>query len=85
MSNMMTFKGYTGSIAIDFEAGTLFGRVIDITDVITFQGQTVAEVRQAFQDSIDDYLAFCAGLGQEPERPCSGTLLLHKIGNHGGP
>jgi predicted HicB family RNase H-like nuclease len=31
-----------------------------LSDVITFEGVTFAEARQAFRDSIDDYLAFCA-------------------------
>jgi predicted HicB family RNase H-like nuclease len=45
-------------------------------DVLTFQGRTVEEVRQAFQDSVDDYLEFCAGRGESPERPCNGKLLV---------
>ena len=47
----------------------MFGRVIDMKDVITFKGTTVDEIRQAFHDSVDDYLEFCAQLGKEPERP----------------
>jgi predicted HicB family RNase H-like nuclease len=71
---MMTYKGYTGQVEFDDEAGILFGRVIDITDVITFKGTTVDEIRQAFQDSVDDYLEFCQELGKEPDRPFSGRL-----------
>jgi predicted HicB family RNase H-like nuclease len=44
--------------------------------VITFQGESVAEVTQAFHDSVDDYLEFCAGLGQSPEKPYSGQFVL---------
>jgi predicted HicB family RNase H-like nuclease len=76
MSTILMYKGYTGSLQIDIEANLLFGRVIDLTDVITFQGATVEEARQAFHDSVEDYLAYCAELGQEPERPFSGKLLF---------
>lgn len=76
MSTVITYKGYTGRVEIDLDADILFGRVLDITDVITFQGATIAEVRQAFSESIDDYLAYCAELGREPERPFSGKLLF---------
>jgi predicted HicB family RNase H-like nuclease len=63
---MLNYKGYTGSLEVDTDAGLIFGRVLDLRDVITFKGETVAEVRQAFQDSVDDYLEFCQELGQEP-------------------
>jgi predicted HicB family RNase H-like nuclease len=71
---MMTYKGYTGRVEVDEKAGILHGRVIDITDVITFEGTTVDEIRQAFRDSVDDYLAFCQELGKEPDKPFSGRL-----------
>ncbi len=72
--NMLTYKGYTAKIEIDPEKDILFGRVLDIKDVITFQGKTVEEARQAFHDSVDDYLEFCEELGETPEKPFSGKL-----------
>lgn len=71
---MMTYKGYTADIEVDMEAGILFGRVIDIKDVVTFKGKTVEEVRAEFHNSVDDYLAFCEELGEEPDKPFSGKL-----------
>jgi predicted HicB family RNase H-like nuclease len=44
--------------------------------VITFQGRTVGELRQAFRDSVDDHLDRCAARGKAPDRPYSGRLLL---------
>ena len=71
---MFVYKGYAGQVDVDVEADILFGRVLDINDVVTFQGKTVAEARQEFQNSVDDYLEFCAELGREPDRPFSGKL-----------
>ncbi|MEG5163100.1 type II toxin-antitoxin system HicB family antitoxin [Microcoleus sp. AT3-A2] len=65
---MITYKGYTASIEVDSEAKILFGRVLDINDLVTFKAQTIEEARQEFQNSIDDYLEFCKELGQEPDR-----------------
>ena len=56
----MKYKGYTGIAEFDDEAGIIFGRVAGLRDVITFQGESVAEVTRAFHDSVDDYLEFCA-------------------------
>jgi predicted HicB family RNase H-like nuclease len=64
---MLTYKGYTASIEVDVDAGILFGRVLDINDVITFKAKTVEEAKKEFQISIDGYLDFCQELGEEPE------------------
>ena len=69
---MMEYKGYLGQVEFDDEAGTFHGEVINTRDVITFQGKSVAELKKAFQDSVDDYLAFCAARGEEPDKPSSG-------------
>lgn len=71
---MMTYKGYTASIEVDVEAEILFGRVLDIKDVVTFKAKTIDEARQEFYNSVDDYLAFCEELGEEPDKPFSGKL-----------
>ena len=52
------------------------GEVINLRDVITFQGQTVNELRRAFQESVEDYLAFCAERGEQPEKPYSGKFSV---------
>lgn len=73
---MMTYKGYSGHVEFDDEAGLFHGEVLDTRDVITFQGTSVEELTQAFRDSIDDYLEFCAKRGEEPDKPFSGRVML---------
>ncbi|MHB1351423.1 MAG: type II toxin-antitoxin system HicB family antitoxin [Desulfobulbaceae bacterium] len=73
---MMEYKGYIGKVELDDEAGIFHGEVINTRDVITIQGTTVAEIKQAFQESVEDYLAFCKQLGQEPDKPFTGRLML---------
>ena len=73
---MMEYKGYIGKVEIDEEAGLLHGEVINIRDVVTFAGRTVEELRQALRDSVEDYLAFCAERGEDPEKPFSGRFVL---------
>lgn len=73
---MMKYKGYTEHVEFDDQAEILHGEVLDTNDVITFQGSTPAEIKQAFKDSIDDYLEFCAERNEEPEKPFSGKFIL---------
>ena len=73
---MMEYKGYIGKVEIDEEAGILYGEVINVRDVITFEGTTVEEVQQAFRESVDDYLEYCAQRGESPEKPFSGKFVV---------
>jgi predicted HicB family RNase H-like nuclease len=72
---MMEYKGYVGKVEYDDEAGIFHGEIINVRDVITFQGVSVKELRKAFRDSIEDYLVFCAERGEEPEKPFSGQFV----------
>ena len=65
----MEYKGYNGVIEFDDEAGIFHGEVALVRDVITFQGTSVDELRQAFRDSIDGYLEWCLERGEEAEKP----------------
>jgi len=73
---MMEYKEYLGKVEFDDEANIFHGEVVNIRDVITFEGQSVDELRQAFEDSIEDYLAFCAERGEQPEQPFSGRFTV---------
>jgi predicted HicB family RNase H-like nuclease len=73
---MMAYKGYLARIAFDEQADLFHGEVINIRDVVTFQGQSVDELRQAFADSVEDYLAFCAERGEAPDQPFSGRFTV---------
>jgi predicted HicB family RNase H-like nuclease len=74
--NTLKYKDYIGQVEIDDEAGIIYGEVINTRDVITFEGKTVAEVRQAFEESVDDYLEFCKERNENPEKPFSGIFNL---------
>ncbi len=73
---MLEYKGYTGQVEFDSDAGLFHGEVLDTRDVITFQGKTVDEIATAFRESVDDYLEFCSERGEEPDKPFSGRLMV---------
>jgi predicted HicB family RNase H-like nuclease len=55
----MTSKGYTATVEYDADAEIFHGEVADTRDVITFQGNSIPEMKKALAGSIEDYLAFC--------------------------
>jgi predicted HicB family RNase H-like nuclease len=75
--SMMEYKGYFGSVTYDDEAGVFFGRVANLQrDGITFEGSSVEELRAAFHESVDDYLAWCKEEGKAPDKPYSGKFNI---------
>ena len=47
---------------------------MNLADVITFQGRSIDDLKQALADSVEDYLEFCALKGRKPEKPYSGRF-----------
>jgi predicted HicB family RNase H-like nuclease len=72
----MTYKGYEAVVKLDEEAGVFTGEVINTRDVITFEGASFDALRQAFEDSVEDYLEFCATRNEDPEKPFSGNFVI---------
>jgi predicted HicB family RNase H-like nuclease len=74
--NTMAYKGYTARVDYSEEDGCFIGHIAGIRDVIGFHGESVAELRTAFEEAIDDYLETCRKLKREPNHPYSGQFRL---------
>ena len=74
--NTMNHKGYTARIEFDERDNIFVGRVLGLHAMISFHGETVAELRAEFETSIDAFLRDCKELGIRPEKPASGKLML---------
>lgn len=71
----MMHKGYAARIEYSDEDGCFVGRVAGIKPIITFHGESVTEVRQAFREAVDFYLETCAARGERPDKPFSGKIM----------
>lgn len=76
MGDTFEYKGYIGSVEYDADADIFHGVVINTKDIITFEGTCVEDLKKSLAESIEEYLAFCAERGEEPDRPFSGKLTL---------
>ena len=74
--NTMHYKGYTARLDYDDEDKVIVGRILGIRDIVTIHGEAVAKLEHVFHEAVDDYLSACAKLGQEPNKPASGKLML---------
>ena len=54
----LKYKGYTGSVEYSEEDNCLYGKVQGMSKhAITYEGQTLDELKQDFEGSVEDYLA----------------------------
>jgi predicted HicB family RNase H-like nuclease len=74
MTNLLDHKGYVGSIEVSVEDRCLHGSIQFIQETVTYEGNTVDELQQAFVEAVDDYLRTCTELGREPQKAYSGTF-----------
>ena len=74
--NRMTYQGYTSRVDFDEGDNILIGKLLGIQDRISFHADNVVDLRAAFHEAVDDYIATCAQSGKEPQKPASGKLML---------
>lgn len=74
MKNTMQYKGYVGSVEFSEEDQILYGRVQGIRGMITYEGESAAELVADFHGAIDDYLAGCEAAGIAPEVAYKGSF-----------
>lgn len=74
--NTMSYKGYSALVQYDDEDEIFFGRIAGIRDGVTFHASSVAELKAAFREAVDDYVETCAKIGKTPQKAYSGNLML---------
>lgn len=71
----LSHAGYTGSVEVSLEDDCLFGKIVQISDLVTYEADTVGGLRAAFIESVQYYIEKCKQDGLEPERPDPGRPL----------
>jgi predicted HicB family RNase H-like nuclease len=74
--SIMSFKGFLARVEFDAEDELFVGHIANIDDVIGFHADSVAGLKSAFHEAVDDYLDTCAKAGKVPDKPYSGNLML---------
>lgn len=85
MNSTFEYNGYSGSIEISFEDNCLHGKILFITDLVSYEADTLLELKQEFILAVDDYIATCAEINKKPEKAFKGSFNvrvspeLHKL------
>jgi predicted HicB family RNase H-like nuclease len=76
MMDILTYKGYIGTVHFSSEDDVFYGKIEGIRDLVSFEGQSVDELKKAFQEAVEDYLEFCKQIGKRPEKSYKGSFNI---------
>ena len=74
MNNLLEYKGYYGIVEISVADNVLFGKVIGINSLISYEGDNIQSLKENFEGAIDDYLEMCEENGIDPEKTYRGNF-----------
>jgi predicted HicB family RNase H-like nuclease len=74
MKDMLSHKGFFGSIHYNQEDRVFYGKIEFIRSLISYEGKDADSLESAFLEAVEDYLVTCMELGREPERPFKGSF-----------
>lgn len=69
MARYLSYRGYRGTVQLDTEANTFFGKIADIETLVFYHGDTLTVLQENFAAAVEDYLQTFAAMGRQPERP----------------
>ena len=79
MKDMMSYKGYYGSVHYSDEDRIFHGKIEFIRSLISYEGSDVDSLCEAFEDAVDDYLDLCTKEGKIPEKPFNRVGQTHEL------
>ena len=74
MSNVLEYKGYVGTVEFSASDNVLFGKVLGVNGLISFEGDSIHKLKEDFEGAVDDYLEICAENGLTPEKAYKGNF-----------
>lgn len=72
VSNIFYYKGYYGKIEYSAEDKVIYGKIMGIHSLISFESESATDIETEFHNAVDDYLSYCEEEGIEPEK----TILM---------
>ena len=76
MTDILKYKDYYATINFDTEDEVFYGKVLGINDLISFEGQSVNDLKKSFKEAIEDYLETCKYLNKIPDKTYKGSFNI---------
>lgn len=76
MNNTLEYKGFRSRIEYSADDNLFVGRLLGITDIVIFHGESVEELRSEMESTVDFYIDVCEKSGKETKKQYSGKVML---------
>ena len=73
-TKVLNHKGYTGTIDFSLKDNILFGKIIGIDDLVSYEAENLSQLKKSFKEAVEDYLDNCKEIGKNPDKTFSGTF-----------
>ncbi|MBR0366599.1 MAG: type II toxin-antitoxin system HicB family antitoxin [Clostridia bacterium] len=74
MNNLLEYKGYYGTVEYSSDDNILFGKVIGISGLLSYEGGSIEELKADFEAAINEYLESCKEQNIEPQKVYRGSF-----------
>jgi len=74
MKNVLNYRGFIGSVHFSADDGIFYGKIEGITDLITFEGESVKNLIESFHYMVDEHIKDCENENIEPEKSYKGSF-----------
>jgi len=73
-TNVLEYKGFIGTVEFSAKDNVLFGKVLGVNGLVSYEGESIAELRNDFENAVDDYISECEEKGIEQQRSYKGSF-----------
>lgn len=74
MKDVLNYKEFIGSVHFSADDTLFYGKIEGINDLITFEGETVKELTDAFHYVVDEHIKDCESEDIAPEKSYKGSF-----------
>jgi len=74
LKDVLVYKDFIGSVHFSAEDEVFFGKIEGIEDLVSFEGKSVKEIKNAFEAAVEDYIEICGDNDKELEKSYKGSF-----------
>lgn len=74
MKNVLEYKDFIGSVECSLEDKILYGKILYVNGLITYEANTIDDLITEFQIAVDDYIEFCQEQGVDAYKSFNGKF-----------
>jgi len=74
MKDIVQYKEFIGSVHFDSDDEVFYGKIEGINDLVTFEGRSVSEIKESFEEAVEDYITICKKTGKQIHKSFKGNF-----------